>query len=59
MSEVIYNKGCYSCIYLKSEFYLKNGRVTKSVDTCTKDKHNIKDKEKGCNNYIELKLPKR
>jgi len=48
--------GCYSCIYLKSEFYLKDGRVTKSIDTCTNDNHIIEDKEKGCDSYVKVKL---
>jgi hypothetical protein len=51
------NKGCYSCIYIKSTFFLKDGRVTKSVDTCTKDNHIIEDKEKGCEFYKEIKRP--
>ena len=51
------NKGCYSCIYLKSTFHLKDGKVTKNIDTCTKDNHNITDKEKGCEFYQEIKRP--
>ena len=51
------NKGCYGCIYLKSTFHLKDGKVTKRVDTCTYDNHKIKDKEKACSHYKEIKPP--
>lgn len=51
------NEGCYSCIYIVSTFHLKDGKVTKSIDTCKHDNHIIKDKEKACSFYDKIKMP--
>ena len=54
------NKDCYSCIYLKSEFTLKENKVNKNIDKCEHPEHVhiIEDKDKGCDDYIAIKLRK-
>ena len=47
---------CYSCIYFKSNFFLKDNKVSKIINTCKKHDYIIEDEDSGCIEYKKIKL---
>ena len=52
-------KECYSCIYLKSEFSLRDGKIVNHIDKCEHPDHAqiIEDMDKGCDDYKQIPMP--